>query len=180
MLRSHRSLGIRSTLLMLVTLASAACSNDAASPVAPGATSTATPNGNVSFGRTATRVPYISNLQLASEYVTVNTGYTTFTVTVTNPTTTDFGKIFLRGELKAQIGQAVPATAFMAYCPSGGGVVPPGDCVMSNGIQGVPTLALGPGTYTLQVLQEQKNGTMKVLDSKTVDVVLAWLVQTPR
>lgn len=180
MLRTHRIRRIRSALLALVTLANAACADGARSPVAPGATRAATPNDDVSFGRTATRVPYISNLQLASEYVTVNTGYTAFTVTVTNPTTSDFGNIFLRGELKAQTGQAVPATAFMAYCPSGGGVVPPGDCVMSNGITGVPTLALGPGTYTLQVLQEQKNGTMKVLDSKTVDVILAWLVQTPR
>ena len=182
MLRTHgmrRIRGIRVALLTLVMLANSACSNDAPSPVAPGATSTATPIDHASFARTPGRTPYIASLQLASEYVAVNTGYTPFTVTVTNPTSQDFGLIYLRGELKAQSGQAVPATAFMAYCPTGGGVVPPGDCVMSNGITGVPTLALGPGTYTFQVLQQQKNGTMKVLDSKTVDVVLVWRVQIP-
>ena len=43
---------------------------------------------------------------------------------------------------------------------------------MSDGITGGATLAPGPGTYTLRVLQKQSDGTMTVLDSKTVDVVL--------
>jgi hypothetical protein len=43
---------------------------------------------------------------------------------------------------------------------------------MSNGITGGATLAPGPGTYTLRVLQQQSDGTMLVLDSKTVDVIL--------
>ena len=70
------------------------------------------------------------------------------------------------------LGGTLPATAFLAYCPYGNGIVPRGDCTMSNGITGGATLAPGPGTYTLRVLQQQSDGTMLVLDSKTVDVIL--------
>ena len=119
------------------------------------------------------RVPYISDLQLSSIYVSMSGGYTPFTVTVTNPTQKDFPLIYLTGELKSQNEQPpVPATAFLAYCPYGNGIVPRGDCTMSNGITGGATLAPGPGTYTLRVLQQQSDGTMLVLDSKTVDVIL--------
>jgi len=94
-------------------------------------------------------------------------------VTVTNPTQKDFPSIYLKGELKSQNEQPpLPATAFLAYCPYGNGIVPRGDCTMSNGITGGATLAPGPGTYTLRVLQQQSDGTMLVLDSKTVDVIL--------
>lgn len=65
-----------------------------------------------------------------------------------------------------------PATAFIAFCPLPNGIVPRGDCTMSNGITPGPNLMPGPGTFTLRVLQQQSDGTMKVRDSKTVDVVL--------
>jgi hypothetical protein len=119
------------------------------------------------------RVPYISDLQLGSIYVSFSGGYTPFTVTVTNPSQKDFPSIYLKGELQSQNNQPPsPATAFLAYCPSPNGIVPHGNCTMTNGITGSATLAPGPGTYTLRVLQQQSDGTMTVLDSKTVDVVL--------
>ena len=43
---------------------------------------------------------------------------------------------------------------------------------MSDGITGGPTLAPGPGTFTLYLRQLQPDGSMKVLDTKTVDVIL--------
>jgi hypothetical protein len=72
-----------------------------------------------------------------------------------------------------------PATAFLAYCPGSNGIIPPGDCVMSNGVTGLwaETGVPGPATYTLMVLQQQSNGSMKVLDSKTVDVVLTRTIE---
>jgi hypothetical protein len=119
------------------------------------------------------RVPYIASLELSSIYVSISGGYTPYTVTVTNPSQKDFGGIYLRGELKSQNEQPpLPASAFIAYCPDANGIVPHGDCVMSDGITGGATLAPGPGTFTLRVLQQQADGTMTVLDSKTVDVVL--------
>jgi hypothetical protein len=50
---------------------------------------------------------------------------------------------------------------------------------MSNGITGLwaETGVPGPATYTLMVLQQQSNGSMKVLDSKTVDVVLTRTIE---
>jgi len=119
------------------------------------------------------RVPYISDLQLSSIYVSMSGGYTPYTVTVTNPSQKDFSSIYLRGELKSQNEQPpLTASAFIAYCPNPNGIVPNGDCTMSDGITGGATLAPGPGTFTLYVLQQQSDGTMKVLDSRTVDVVL--------
>ena len=105
--------------------------------------------------------------------MSISGGYTPFTVTVTNPSPKDTPMIYLKGELKSQNNQPpLPATAFLAYCPFPNGIVPSGECTMSNGITGGATLAPGPGTYTLRVLQQQSDGTMKVLDSKTVDVEL--------
>ena len=82
--------------------------------------------------------------------------------------------IYLKGELKSMNNQPpLPASAFLAYCPNPNGIVPRGDCTMSDGITGGATLAPGPGFFTLRVLQQQPDGSMKELDSKTVDVVLS-------
>jgi len=162
----------RSThFLVLLALAVVACSDDTI-PSAPAATR-APASASMVAAKPRARVPYISDLQLSSIYVSMSGGYTPFTVTVTNPTQKDFPSIYLKGELKSQNEQPpLPATAFLAYCPYGNGIVPRGDCTMSNGITGGATLAPGPGTYTLRVLQQQSDGTMLVLDSKTVDVIL--------
>ena len=155
----------------LIALISAACTDNGTSTG-----TVAAPRPEVDFSASAKprgRVPYISDLTLSSIYVSVTTGYTPFTVTVTNPTKRDFQNIYLKGELQSQNNAVWPATAFLAYCPGPNGIVPPGACTMSNGITGITsTLTTGPATYTLKVLQQQVDGTMLVLDSKTVDVIL--------
>lgn len=157
--------------LALITLASAACTDNGTTtgPVAAprpevALTAAAKPRG---------RVPYIADLALSSIFVSITSGYTPFTVTVTNPTKKDFQNIYLNGDLTQNNQPGWPATAFLAYCPNPNGVVHPGDCTMSNGITGISsTLTPGPATYTLRVLQQQSDGTMLVLDSKTADVIL--------
>ena len=90
-----------------------------------------------------------------------------------DPSQKDFAGIYLKGELESQNDQPpLPASAFIAYCPNPNGIVPKGNCVMSDGITGGATLAPGPGTFTLRVLQQQSDGTMTVLDSRTVAIVL--------
>ena len=167
-----RAPGIRSMCLLAVdTLAGAACT-DSATPTAPAVTR---PVAALSAGpqKPRPRGPYIADLQLSSIYVSISSGFTPFTVTVANPGPKDYTMIYLKGELKSQNNQPpVPATAFLAYCPYPNGIVPRGSCTMSNGITGSATLAPGPGTYTLNVLQQQSDGSMTVLDSKTVDVIL--------
>jgi hypothetical protein len=154
-------------LFALIAMAGAGCSES--ETTAPPAVRTAAPLA----AKSRQRVPYIADLQLSSIYVSISGGYTPYTVTVTNPSQKDFAGIYLKGELKSQNEQPpLPASAFIAYCPDPNGIVPHGDCVMSDGITGGATLAPGPGTFTLRVLQQQSDGTMLVLDSKTVDVVL--------
>ena len=156
-------------LVALLAMATAACSDTVTTAPAAGRSTAA-------FGVAAKprpRVPYIADLQLSSIYVSISSGYTPYTVTVTNPSQKDFAGIYLKGELKSQNEQPpLPASAFIAYCPNPNGIVPKGNCVMSDGITGGATLAPGPGTFTLRVLQQQSDGTMTVLDSRTVDVVL--------
>ena len=169
-----RALKIRSISLLAAaaaTLASAAC-DDAATPTAP-ASVRAVAALNAAPAKPRPRVPYISDLQLSSIYVSISGGFTPFTVTVTNPNQKDSPSIYLKGELKSQNNQPpVPASAFLAYCPNPNGIVPRGNCTMTDGITGSATLAPGPGFFTLRVLQQQADGSMTVLDSKTVDVVL--------
>lgn len=155
----------------LIALTSAACTDNGPStgPVAP-------TQPEVAFAAAAKprpRVPTISDLALSSIYVSITNGYTPFTVTVTNQTKKDFQNIYLMGELRSQTNATWPATAFLAYCPNPNGIVPSGACTMSNGITGLSsTLTIGPATYTLRVVQQQSDGTMLVLDSRTVDVIL--------
>ena len=154
-------------LVALIAMAGAGCSES--ETTAPPAVRATAPLA----AKSRQRVPYIADLQLSSIYVSISGGYTPYTVTVTNPSQKDFAGIYLKGELKSQNDQPpLPASAFIAYCPDPNGIVPHGDCVMSDGITGGATLAPGPGTFTLRVLQQQSDGSMLVLDSKTVDVVL--------
>ena len=154
-------------LFALVAIAGAGCS-DSETTAPPAVRPTA-----ALAAKSRQRVPYIADLQLSSIYVSISGGYTPYTVTVTNPSQKDFAGIHLEGQLKSQNEQPpLTASAFLAYCPDPNGIVPHGNCVMSDGITGGATLAPGPGTFTLRVLQQQVDGTMTVLDSKTVDVVL--------
>ena len=169
---THRTSNARAiSAAALIALTGAACTDNGPStgPVVP----TRPEVAYTAAARPRPRVPYISDLTLGSIYVSVTNGYTPFTVTVTNQTRKDFQNIYLMGELRSQNNEVWPATAFLAYCPGPNGIVPPGSCTMSNGITGITsTLTLGPATYTLRVVQQQPDGTMLVLDSKTVDVIL--------
>jgi hypothetical protein len=162
---------LNSYLAIALVAVAAACS-DTSAPTSPSVRRPLTANEAVTIKRP--RTIYIADLQLSSIYVSISGGYTPFTVTVVNPTSKDLFNIYLKGELQSQNNQPpLPATAFLGYCPNPNGVIPRGaTCVMSNGITGGPTLAPGPGTYTLQLQQMQPDGSMKVLDTKTVDVVL--------
>jgi len=169
MIRNYRR--TTATCLVAVFALAAACRDEA--PLTAPAAQPATAALTAASAKVRARAPYIANLQLSSDYVPVNVDATPFTVTVTNPTLENYGSIYLKGELKSLTNhRSVVATAFLASCPYPNGIISPGDCTMSNYITGDTTLALGQGTYTLKVLQQQANGTMKVLDSKTVDVLL--------
>jgi hypothetical protein len=166
-----RILSTRSARLLAFTAAFAAGCADNSTPTAPSATKTAPTNAAFAKGRP--RTPYIADMQLSSIYINMSGGFTPFTVTVRNPTSKDVQGIHLKGELKSQNNMPpTTATAFIANCPVANGVVPRGDCTMSNGISGGVGLSPGAGTFTLRVLQEQPDGTMLVLDTRTVDVVL--------
>jgi len=160
-------------LLAAGLLAGVGCTDDAPSTAPP-----ATPNAAslaVAAGKPRPRGPYVSNLQLPSTYIqlTPSDEYTPYTVTVTNPGPKDYQLIYVRGELQSPNFPPVSVSAFLAYCPNPNGVLPRGDCTMSNGITtGWYNLAPGPATFTVKVLQKQADGSMTVLDSKSVDVVL--------
>lgn len=161
-----------SLLLSLVLAVGAACTDTTPSAPSVAAPDVATPNAAQSPARG--RTPYISSLQLSSIYVPLTSGYTPFTVTVNNSSLKSLYNIYLKGVVQQDSQSPWPTTAFLAYCPNPNGVLQPGDCIMSNGITalGSPNLHPGPATFTLMVQQQQSNGSMKVLDSKSVSVVL--------
>ena len=161
-------------LLAAAMLAGAGCSDDA-----PSTAPAATPNAAslaVAAAKPNARGPYISTVQLPSPYIqlTPSDEYTPYTVTVTNAGPKDYQLIYLRGELHSPTFPPVSVSAFLAYCPNPNGVLPRGaTCTMSNGITtGWYNLTPGPATFTVKLLQKQADGSMKVLDSKAVDVVL--------
>ena len=158
-------------LSAVIALAGAGCS-DVAAPTAPAARRSAALS--VAPAKARPRVPYISSVQLSTIYIPTSPSdeITPFSVTVTNPGSKDALGISLEGELQPTFNnQPPPATAFVASCPNATGVVPRGNCTMSNWIASGPFLWPGPGTFTLRLLQQQTDGTKKVLDSKTIDVV---------
>ena len=160
-------------LLGMVAVIGAGCS-DSRDP-APTAPSAPHPLAavDVASTRARQRTPYIASVDLSSVYVSISGGSTPYTVTITNPGQKDAPLIYLKGELKSENNQPpVPASAFIAYCPYPNGTVPRGSCTMSDGITGGATLAPGPGTFTLRLLQRQSDDTMKELDSVTTAVIL--------
>ncbi len=169
----NRHTASRFAWLTLIAL-TAACS-DTATPTAPaGVRPIEVLEGGAATAK-ASRTPYIANIQLASVYVSVTAGYTPVTVTVTNPGSAAYYNMYLKGEIKPRTKLAAqPVTAFLAFCPNPNGVIYTGSCTMTNGITGAPPLQPGPATYTLRLLQKHSNGTMKVIDSKTADVILTY------
>jgi hypothetical protein len=119
------------------------------------------------------RTVYIADVQLSTLNIPVSPSdeITPFTVTVTNPSPKDVPGISLEGELQPTFNnQPPPSTAFTASCPNPNGIVPRGDCTMSNWIGAAWNVTPGPGTFTLRLLQLQPDGTKKVLDTKVIDV----------
>ena len=169
----HQRAGV-ACLLAAVVLAGAGC-NDNAPSTAPAATPNA-PSLAVGAAKPNARGPYIMSVQLASPYIflTPSDEYTPYTVTVTNPGPKDYQLIYLRGELQSPGYPVVPVSAFLARCPNPNGVLLRGAvCTMTDGITtGYGGLVPGPATFTVKLLQKQADGTMKVLDSKSMDVVL--------
>jgi hypothetical protein len=162
--------------LALVSAAAVGC-NDTPAPISP----TLTPNRSgaaveaAAANKARPRSIYIAGMQLSSVYVSLTSGYTPFTVVVTNPTTNALYNIYLKGEIQSQNNQApYPVSAFLAYCPNPNGVIPgTRNCVMENGITGIDApLPPGPATFILKLQQMQPNGSMKVLDTLTTGVIL--------
>src|SRR4029453_19282105 len=141
MMRNNKTHSAR-LLAIVVVAAVAACSDT--SPSAPQATP-AVAAVNAAPDGARGRAPYISGLQLSSIYVSITSGYTPFTVTLTNPSLKSVQNIYLKGVLQQNNQTPWPATAFLAYCPGPNGIIPPGNCTMSNGITawGSPTLVVG-------------------------------------
>ena len=169
----HQRAGV-ACLLAAVVLAGAGCSDDAPSTAPP-----ATPNAPllaVAAAKPNGRAPYITNVQLPSPYIqlTPSDEYTPYTVTVTNPGPKDYQLIYLRGELHSPGFPVVPVSAFLARCPNPNGVLLRGAvCTMNDGITtGWGNLVPGPATFTVKLLQKQADESMKVLDSKSMNVVL--------
>jgi hypothetical protein len=178
MLRNDR---LRSALLALAGLAAlvtTACTDGTRSPVGPGAASAERTAGDASLARRA-RTVVVADLQLSSDIIILNGAATRYTVVIRNPTDGDVGNVYVQGFLQAGgkrdwiSGGASPAT-----CAVSNATVPAGaDCTMSGDIATSTNLPLGPGTFTLKVVQLQPSGQSKVLDSRTVDVRIGW--QTP-
>ena len=122
-------------LLAIIALAGAGCSDDAPStaPAAPPTDASLA----VAAAKPRPRGAYISGLQLSSTTIAVSPSdeITPFTVTVTNPAQKDVQGISLEGELQPTFNnQPPPSTAFVASCPNPNGILPRGDCTMSNWI----------------------------------------------
>ena len=159
-------------LLAVVALAGAGCSDDApfTAPAVPPTDAALA----VAAAKPRPRVAFIADVQLSviTIPITPSDEITPFTVTVTNPGPKDAPGISLEGELQPTFNnQPPPSTAFIAACPNPNGIVPRGNCTMSNWIGSGWNLSPGPGTFTLRLLQLQSDGTKKVLDTKIVDVV---------
>lgn len=159
-------------LLAFIGLAVAGCTGDVPST----APAVKVPDAAVAAAsaKPRPRTPFISDVQLSSINIPISPSdqYTPFTVTVTNPGPKDAQGISLEGVLEPTFNNQPPlATTFTAFCPTPNGTVPRGDCVMSEWIRPWALLSPGPGTFTLQLLQLQSDGTKKVLDTKTISVV---------
>jgi len=168
----RRTRRIRSLcLLAVVALLGAGCS-DNAPPTAPEAAQAVVGDGPAAAK--ATRTPYIADLQLHSIYVdiapdgTYDNGYD---VALTNPGPKTNG-LYLQSELQ-QNQYTVDGGGTIIFCPAQDGVLQHGTCTMTSWITPPPRyFALGPARFTLKLVQRGTDNSIKVLDSRTVDVVI--------
>jgi hypothetical protein len=168
-----RTRGIGSlALLALVALTAAGCS-DTAAPTAPEAVQPPV-RPAVATAKPDARAPYISDLQLHFPYVELggwspyDNGYD---VVLTNPGPKATG-LYLQSELQ-QKQYTVDAGGTMIFCPALDGVLQHGTCKMTYWINRAPLyFALGPARFTLRLVQRAADNSIKVLDSRTVDVII--------
>ncbi len=158
-------------LLTVAALLGAGCS-DHASPTAPEAVQAVVADDPAALK--ATRTPYIADLQLHYIYVdigpdgTYDNGYD---VTLTNPGPKTSG-LYLQSELQ-QTQYTVDGGGTIIFCPALDGVLQHGTCKMTFGITPPPVwFPLGPARFTLKLVQRGADNSIKVLDSRTVDVVI--------
>jgi hypothetical protein len=158
-------------VLTVVALVAAACS-DNAPPTSPEAVQTVATVGPTPARDS--RTPYISDLQLHSIYVDMAHGGiydNAYDFVLTNPGPKSTG-LYLQSELQ-QNQYTVNAGATTIFCPAPDGVLQHGTCRMQFAITPPPTyLALAPARFTLRLMQRGTDNSIRVLDSRTVDVVI--------
>jgi hypothetical protein len=166
-----RTRRIRSLCLLAVAPLLGAGCRDNVSPTAPEAVQAVV--ADPAAAKT-TRTPFIEDLQLHYIYVdigpdgTYDNGYD---VTITNPGPKTTG-LYLQNELQG--GQyTVDGGGTIIFCPALDGVLQHGTCKMTFGINPPPVyFPLGPARFTLKLVQRGADNSIKVLDSRTVDVVI--------
>jgi hypothetical protein len=175
MLRNDRLRSALVTLAGLSALVASACAEGPRSPVGPGASSAEGTADAASLARRA-RTVVVTDLQPSSDVVILNGTATRYTVVIRNPTESDIGNVYVQGFLQASgKREGVLSAASPVSCPLSNATVPAGsDCTISGEIVASTNLPIGPGTFTLKVVQLQPSGSIKVLDSRTVDVQLGW------
>jgi hypothetical protein len=169
LLRTRR---IRSLCLLAVAALLGAGCGDNASPTAPETVQADVADGPAAAK--ATRTPFIEDLQLHFIYVdigpdgTYDNGYD---VTLTNPGPKTTG-LYLQSELQDN-QYTVDGGGTIIFCPALDGVLQHGTCKMTFGINPPPVyFPLGPARFTLKLVQRGADNSIKVLDSRTVDVVI--------
>ena len=169
-MRTHKIGSI--CLLAIAALTGAGCSENAPPSAPEAARAGVTPAAAAT--KPVPRAPYISDLQLHYPYVdmgpdgTYDNGYD---VVLTNPASKTTG-LYLQSELQ-QNQHTMDAGGTIIYCAAPDGVLQHGTCRMMLGITPPPTyLSLGPARFTLKLVQRGADNTIKVLDSRTVDVVI--------
>jgi hypothetical protein len=163
-------------LLAVAALAGAGCSENAPPTAPEAARAVVTPAAAAT--KPSPRAPYISDLQLHSVYVdmgpdgTYDNGYD---VVLTNPGSKTTG-LYLQSELQ-QNQHTMDAGGTIIFCPALDGVLQHGTCRMTFGITPPDPriFVVGPALFTLKLVQRGADNSIKVLDSRSVEV---WIVHS--
>jgi hypothetical protein len=159
-------------LLAVVALAGVGCSENAP-PTAPEAVrAVSTPAAAAT--KPDARTPYMSDLQLHSIYVDIGRYESPYDnlydVVLANPGPKTTG-LYLQSELQ-QNQHTMDAGGTIIFCPALDGALQHGTCSMTFGITPPPYFVAGPARFTLRLVQRGADNSIKVLDSRTVDVVI--------
>jgi hypothetical protein len=166
-----RNLGLRlAGLLAIVAIAATGCS-DSSATTAPTAMR---PAAHVASAAAA-KAPYISDVQLSSIYIdmgpdgTYDNGYT---VTLTNPGPRATG-LFFDTEVRQNLS-TMDAGGSTIFCPAMDGVLTKGTCRMMWWVTPPDPFrfVVGPATLTIRLKQRGSDNSIKLLDSRTVDIYI--------